>query len=113
MGLVICKFKDTEDLEFLVYDKKEFNPEDFGMEKVRDTTLEESSDVAIINLNEFLLRNIYPKQRTDTHILGELGLETFDQIKAEKGLIDKKKSKLSKSQRDVVVRRYNDLISLT
>ena len=111
MGLVVCKFPD-DDKEFLLYDKEEFNPEEFNLVKVKDTTVQESLDIPVLKLTDFVLRTMRPKERTDTHILGEIGLETISDLFKEKQLIDQKKSRLSKSQRDIVVKRYNEVINL-
>lgn len=111
MGLVICKYPDS-DIKFALYDKEEFNPEEFNLVKVKDASLNEVLDLPILNLYDFVIRTVRPKERTDTHILGELGLETFSDLFNEKQLIDQKKSKLSKSQRDIVIKRYTELVNL-
>lgn len=66
----------------------------------------------ILQLNEFILRIFNPKRRTTTHILGENGIDCWAQIENEYNLIQSKQSKLSKTQRDKVIERYNEIINV-
>lgn len=66
----------------------------------------------ILQLNEFILRIFNPKKRTTTHILGENGIDCWAQIENEYNLIQSKQSKLSKTQRDKVIERYNEIINV-
>ena len=105
----------NNDFKFIIYDKKEVNLDDFSIEKIKDIDLSElESDYAnlpILEFNQFLLRTLKPKERTDNHILSELRIETFNELKQEKTRIDAKVSKLSHSQRELVINRYNEIVN--
>ena len=106
------------DQMFLLYDKTDFDLKELGLELEDVEVIEpnkimsEYDEVPIMNLNDFLLRMLKHNERTTTHILGELGLDSLYQLTHEKLLIDQKKSKLSSSQRKLVLQRYNDIIDL-
>lgn len=104
--------------KFLLYDKNDFDVKEIGLELEDVEIIEpnkimsEYDELPIMNLNDFLLRMLKPNERTTTHILGELGLDSLYQITHEKLLIDKKESKLSRSQRNKVLQRYEEIIKL-
>ena len=114
---ISCHLPTKNDEIFLLYDKEDFNVEELGLNLEDVKVLEPNKIIAeydeypILNLNDFLLRMLRPKERTTTHILGELGIESFYHLTHEKLLIDKKQSKLSSSQRQLVISRYNDIIN--
>lgn len=114
---VSCHLPNNEDL-FILYDAKDFDAKELGLNLEKITVLEpqkiltDYSIFPILNLNEFLLRVIRPKERTITHKLGELGLDSFAALANEVDLIYAKKSNLSKSQRDMVLQRYNEIKNL-
>ena len=114
---ISCHLPNKNDEIFLLYDKEDFNVEELGL-NLEDVQIIESNkimseydELPILNLNDFLLRGLKHNSRTDTHILGEVGIDTLYQLTHEKLLIDKKKSNLSRSKRDIVLKRYNDIIS--
>ena len=104
--------------KFLLYDITDFDIKELGLELEDVEIIEpnrimsEFDELPIMNLNDFLLRMLKHNERTITHILGELGLDSLYQITHEKLLIDKKESKLSRSQRDKVIQRYNEITNL-
>lgn len=113
-----CHLPERDNEIFLLYDKEDFNVEELGL-KLEDVKIIEPNEILskydeypIIKLNDFLLRLLRPKERTTTHILAEQGIETLYHIVSNKLLIDKKSSKLSSSQRKLVVDRYNEIIGL-
>lgn len=112
----ICQVPNHTDDAFILYDKKEFNPDEFQLIKVKEISFEELiSDykkLPILQLNEFILRIFNPKKRTTTHILGENHIDCWAQIENEYNLIQSKQSKLSKTQRDKVIERYNEIINV-
>ena len=103
---------------FLLYDKKDFDVKEIGLELEDVEVIEpnkimsEYDELPIMNLNDFLLRMLKNNERTVTHVLGEIGLDSLYQLTHEKLLIDQKKSNLSSSQRKMVLRRYDEIISL-
>ena len=114
---ISCHLPNNYDL-FILYDNKDFDVKEIGLQLENITVLEpkkiltDYSIFPILNLNEFLLRVIKPNERTITHRLGELGLDSFQKLETEKQKIDEKKSSLSKAQREIVLGRYNDIITL-
>lgn len=108
----------NNDQKFLLYDKKDFDVKEIGLELEDVEVIEpnkimsEYDEVPIMNLNDFLLRLLKHDERTTTHVLGELGIDTLYHLVHEKLLIDQKKSKLTRSQRDKVIKRYNEIIKL-
>ena len=109
----ICRLK--EDLEdFIVFDKEEIKPEDFNLDPVKQISLEELKTeynlLPLIKLDEFLLRALRPKERTTNRILAECGIENYTAITYEKDLINQKKSNLSRSQRELVLKRYQEIV---
>ena len=105
----------NNDQKFLLYDVTDFDVKELGLELEDVEVIEpnkimsEYDEIPILNLNDFLLRLLNQKARTTTHILAELGIETLYHLTANKLLIDKKQSKLSRSQREMVVQRYNEI----
>lgn len=113
--LCICKLPEEEQ-RFVIFDKTDFDPVEFNIEKEKEITYNELTSeycrLPILSLNDFLLRTIRPKSRTTSHVLGELHIDSFEQLEHENGLIELKKSKLSKSQRDIVQWRYDELLRM-
>ena len=112
--LYICHIANDK-ANFVVYDKKEFKPEDFNLEPVKEITIDELKSeyslFPLIKLDEFLLRILAHKKRTINNILAEQGIETFRALEHEYGLINLKQSKLSHSQREFVCKRYEEIIN--
>lgn len=114
---ILCRFP-TNETEFILYDKTDFDVKELGLdlEEVKEIEankiMSEYDEYPIININDLLLKSIKPKERTTTHILAEQGIESLYHLVANKLLIDKKVSKLSSSQRKLVVERYNEIINL-
>jgi hypothetical protein len=113
---ISCHLPNKNDEIFLLYDKEDFSVEELGL-NLEDVQVIESSKIMseydefpILNLNDFLLRGLKHNARTDTHILGEAGIDTLYQLIHEKLLIEQKKSNLSRSKRDIVLKRYNDIM---
>ena len=112
---VVCKFPEEYDGKFILFDSKEIKPEEFNIEKEKEITFEELETeykrLPIISLNDYLLRSL-SKTRTTSHKLGELNLDSYEQLKYENDLIVNKKSNLSKSQRNLVQERYNEILNV-
>ena len=105
---ILCKFP-TNETRFILYDKTDFDVKELGL-NVEDVQklepnkiMSEYDEYPIVNINDLLLKSLRPKERTTTHILAEQGIETLYHLVANKLLIDKKVSKLSSSQRKLVV----------
>lgn len=114
---IVCHPKDQSEDRFILFDKKDINLEELELPLELDEVIQFEDLISkyrllpILSLNEFLLRIINPKYRTATHILGEIGINSFFELEEEYNKIEMKKSNLSKSQRDIVVKRYNELLT--
>lgn len=114
---ILCKFPNSE-TQFILYDKTDFDVKELGLnvEDVKELEpnkiMSEYDEYPIVNINDLLLKSLRPKERTTTHILAEHGIETLYHLVANKLLIDKKVSKLSSSQRRLVVERYDEIVKL-
>ena len=114
---VLCHLSGNTD-RFILYDKKDFDLKEIGLQ-VEDIEILEPNKILtdysiypILELNEFLLRIIKPRELTITHRLGELGLDCVASLAHEMDLIYAKKSKLSKRQRNMVLQRYDEIKNL-
>lgn len=113
---IICHPKDQPDDKFVLFDKEDINLEELEIPLELDEIIQFEDLISkhrllpILSLNEFLLRIINPKYRTATHILGEIGINSFYELEQEKSRIELKQSNLSKSQRELVIKRYNELL---
>lgn len=113
----ICNIPNQEDDKFVLFDKQEdVDIEQFKLENKKDITFEELISeykrLPILSLNDFVLRTFNPKVRTITHILGECKIDSWEQLENEHKLIELKKSNLSKSKRELVEKRYNELFNV-
>lgn len=104
------------DNKFIVFDDTDFNPEDFNLPNPKQVTLEEIQTeyqfIPILELNEFLLRILNSKFRTDTHKLGENNINSYYELVKEYDLIQQKKSTKSSAIRNIVVSRLNHINNL-
>jgi hypothetical protein len=113
----ICRInKDVEENDFILYDNKSFKPEDFNVYPVKEISIEELKNeynlLPILSLTDFVLRTI-TKKRTNTSRLADCYIETFKAFEYERDMILQKKSKLSKSQRELVLSRYDEIVNCT
>lgn len=108
----LCHFKDLED-NFILYDSEDFTDliKDMNIEIEKELSYEEFdkdySFYPIIPVNDLILKAINPKVKTNTSALDKLNISCWMSIKKEYNKIQKKESKLSKSQRDIVVKQYS------
>lgn len=109
--LVKAKTKSGELIQ--IYDPeylKDLNLEDFGLTDIEYITeLDENNP--IYPLNDVILSQITRKS-TDSQKLENLNLLRWGDIIYENSLINQKKSKLSRSQRELVTQRYNDVLNV-
>ena len=114
MYFCVCKLPEQEE-KFILFDKQEFKPTEFNLEEIKQIEFKDLPtkyrNYPILSLNDFMLRIFQPKSRTITHILGELGINSFEQLDYEHTLILNKKSNLSSSQRNLVKQRYEELLT--
>jgi hypothetical protein len=113
----VCNIPKKEDNKFILFDKQEdVEIEQFGLENKQNITFEDVistyKSYPILSLNDFAMRVFNPKARTTTHILGENNINSFEQLENEYNLIAQKKSNLSKSQRELIEKRYNELLNV-
>lgn len=106
--LVKCKTKNNEVIQ--IYDPdylKDLDLKDFGLSDIKEIT-ELDGNLPIYPLNDIILSQI-TKRSTISQKLINLGLLTWLDILLEFHKIEAKQSNLSKSQRDLVIQRYNDI----
>ncbi len=115
---IICHPKESPTDKFILFDKQDINLEELELPLELDEVIEFTDMISkykllpILSLNEFLLRILKPKARTTTHILGEIGINSFFELEEEYNKIELKKSNLSKSQRELVQKRYDQLLNV-
>ena len=116
---VLCHFKDNPSDRIIFFDKEERNNEileNMNLEVEKDLTFkdicENYSVFPILSLNDVILTTLNPKIKTDTRRLDEMGCLFWVILETQYNLIQEKKSKLSRSQRELIVRRYNELNNL-
>ena len=114
--LYLCSVgKDKEKEEFVIFDKDKFEPEKYNLEPIKEITQEELKTgyclYPIIKLSDFLFGMLNTKKRTATNRMSECKIETFKAFDYEANLIAEKKSKLSHSQRELVLKIYNEILS--
>lgn len=112
----LCHLPD-KDFKFLLFDNKDFDLKELGLtfegEIIEPNRIvSEYDEYPILNLNELLLKTLKPKERTVSHVLSEVGIETIYQLTHEKLLIDQKKSNLPRSKRDMILQRYQEIMKL-
>lgn len=106
--LVKCKTKNNESIQ--IYDPdylEDLDLKDFGLSDIEEIT-ELDGNLPIYPLNDIILSQI-TKRSTISQKLINLHLTNWKDIILEYHLIQAKESNLSKSQRDLVVQRYNDI----
>jgi len=114
----LCHFKENKDKVFILWDKEDIKEiaECFNIEISNEIAFEQVdkdySLYPILSADDLLLRALNKKARTMTHVLDEIGISCWDQIRKEYDKIKEKKSQLSKSQRDKVVTYYERLTNL-
>ena len=113
----LCHFKD-DDNRFVLYDKKDLTEvaNQLNIEIENKFSFNEFdkdySLYPLLDVNDLIIRSLNRKARTGTHILDELGLSCWMAIKNEYQKIQEKKSKFSRSQRELVVTTYNYICSI-
>ena len=112
----LCHLPD-KDFKFLLFDNKDFDLKELGLtfegEIIEPNRIvSEYDEYPILNLNELLLKTLKPKERTVSHVLSEVGIETIYQLTHEKLLIDQKKSNLPRSKRNMILQRYQEIMKL-
>ena len=111
----LCKFKD-KDFNFVLYDIEDFKElaEDINIEIEKELSFEEFekdySFYPMLYVNDLILRSFNNRSRTSSHILDELGISCWIKLKNEYNLIQEKKSKLSRSQREILTHLYNRVL---
>lgn len=109
--LVKCKTKNNEPIQ--IYDPEyleDLDLKDFGLSDIEEIT-ELDGNLPIYSLNDIILSQI-TKRSTTSQKLINLGLLTWLDILLEFHEIESKQSNLSRSQRELVKQRYNDISSV-
>lgn len=106
--LVKCKTSKGEFIQ--IYDPdylEDLDLKDFGLSDIEEIT-ELDGNLSIYPLNDIILSQI-TKRSTTSQKLINLGLLTWLDIFLESHEIEAKQSNLSRSQRELVKQRYNDI----
>lgn len=109
--LVKCKTSKGEFIQ--IYDPdylEDLDLKDFGLSDIEEIT-ELDGNLPIYPLNDIILSQI-TKRSTTSQKLINLGLLTWLDILLEFHEIESKQSNLSRSQRELVKQRYNDISSV-
>ena len=109
--LVKAKTKSGETIQ--IYDPdylKDLDLKDFGLSDIEEIT-ELDTDFPIYPLTDIILSQI-TKKTTNSQKLENLGILNCGDLSIEKARISKKISKLSRSQRELVTQRYNDVLDI-
>ena len=109
--LVKAKTKSGETIQ--IYDPdylKDLDLKDFGLSDIEEIT-ELDTDFPIYPLTDIILSQI-TKKSTISQKLENLGILNCGDLSIEKARISKKISKLSRSQRELVTQRYNDVLDI-
>ena len=112
----LCHYKD-DTLNFILYSKDDFKDvtEQMNIEIEKEITFEEfNKDYSfhpLMSLNDLILRSLNQKARTNTHVLNELNISCWQKLSDEYNKIQEKKSSLSRSQREMVVKTYEVITS--
>lgn len=116
----LCSFLSNPEEKFVLFDEgKDLSELAEGMNVKIEKEIsfnELKEEYSLYNLgyvNDIILRMLRPKERTSTIILGELMLDSWFRLEQEYNKIQEKKSKLSKSQRDIVIEQYNKIINIS
>ena len=114
----LCHFKDDEN-QFILMDKEDLKEitKHINIEIEKELSFEEFdkdySFYTLLSVNDLLLRSLNKKARTTAHVLDELHISCWMAVKKEYNKIQEKKSKLSRSQRDLVCKYYDAVIALS
>ena len=115
----LCHIKEHPDVKFILYDNSDFTVDELGLESESELILKDmkfDNDVAnhypLISYSDLLIRTIKPKYRTESDILHAIGVLNLSDLDCENTLIQLKRSKLSKSQRDLVQKRYQEIYKM-
>ena len=105
------KFIDTN-TEFLCYSDNEIKfPEEIPVKCIEENSdLLQNGDLPILHFEELMIRAIYQKTRTPDKILAEHNCDTFNKLSASYFLIENKSLNKPKQVRDLIERRYADII---
>ena len=110
---MLVKAKTSKGETIQIYDSeylKELDLSDLGLTDIEEI-IELDEVLPIYPLNDVILSQLI-KKSTDSQKLENLGIYTCGELAIEKALIDRKESKLSRSQRELVIQRYNDVLSV-
>lgn len=105
------KFTDTS-TEFLCYSDNEIKfSEGIPVELIEENSdPSKNGDLPILHFEELMIRGMYQKARITDKILAEHGCDTFNKLSASYFLIKNKSLNKPKKVRDLIEKRYADII---
>jgi hypothetical protein len=113
----LCHYKEST-YKFVLFDKKEIKEvaDHLNIEIEKTMDFEEFdknyNKIPLLCLDDLVVRSISNKTRTNTHVLSELGISTWTEVKNEYNLIQEKKSKFSHSERKRIEDHYQLICSM-
>jgi hypothetical protein len=110
---MINKYKFTDTLtEFLCYSDNEIKfPEGIPVEIVEENVdPSKHGDLPILHFEELMIRAMHQKARINDKILAEHNCDTFNKLSASYFLIKNKSLNKPKKVRDLIEKRYADII---
>jgi len=114
---MINKYKITESgTEFLIYGDLNVPHTALGCELIQENINlmedEPNQHVPIMFADDLLMRTVRSRSRTRDKILGEYGIETFDDLRECDRRVRTGKSDFPKSIRDHITNKYSEIINL-
>lgn len=110
---MINKYKFTDSgTEFLCFSENEIKfPEGIPVECLQENVdPSKDGDIPILHFEELMIRGMYQKARTNDKILAEHNCDTFNKLSASYFLIKNKSLNKPKKVRDLIEKRYADII---
>lgn len=110
---MLNKYKFTDsNTEFLCFSEHQIEfPEGLPIECVQENVdPSKEGDLPIASFEELMFRSFHQKARTTDKILAEHNCDTFNKLSASYFLIKNKQLNKPKSVRDLIEKRYADLV---
>lgn len=110
---MVNKYKFTDiDTEFLCFSENEIRfPDDIPIECLQENVdPSKDGDLPLVSYEELMIRSVHQRARTNDKILAEHNCDTFNKLAASYFLIKNKQLNKPKSVRDLIEKRYADII---
>ena len=112
----LCHPKNHPDVKFILYNDSDFTVDELGFEVESELTLtnmkfdnDVANHYALVSYSDLLIKTIQPKVQTESDKLVKCGIQNISDLDCENTLIQLKQSKLSRSQRELVQKKYQEI----